>query len=292
MPAGADILPSDIDLAETESWLASQPDLLNVTGRVLSLTWLPGLCHGAVRVAAANGCFVLKRQRGGAADNIARELLNIGTAAVLGLGPEICWADPSRGAMLLRYLEGARPFRGSKEDVFSLGDVLGRLHGSEGRFEGTLLAGEVWLALADTLGDLPADLETAVQAALAHCPCRRSLVPSHGDLVPENILLTAARKPILIDWEFAAMADPAWDLAYVICEAELNQFSEAGLLESYQRAGGTVDPVSLAAHKVLTSAVAGLWALAEHRRGNPATDFLEFAEIRMRRAVCAAKKLS
>lgn len=284
-------MPFDTDLAETESWLAGQPDLKAVTGRVLTLTQLSGLSHGAVQVEAANGCFVLKRRRDAAAEDAEIELANTRSAAALGLAPEVCWAAPSGGTMLLRYLDGGRSFQGSPDEAAALGKVLARLHGSGAAFAGTLVAEDVWRALAAGLDAVPEDLEAAVDAALAQSPSGTSLVPSHGDLVPENILVCPGKAPVLIDWEYAAMADPAWDLAYVIGEAELGPRAEGALLESYRQEGGKVDPAALAAHKVLTSAVSALWALVQAAAGNPATDFMRYARLRVTRAVHAAKRL-
>lgn len=42
---------------------------------------------------------------------------------------------------------------------------------------------------------------------------RHAATPQHGDLIPENILLNEANSPTLIDWEYAQMYLPGFDLA-------------------------------------------------------------------------------
>ena len=45
-------------------------------------------------------------------------------------------------------------------------------------------------------------------------------MPSHCDLVPANCLDDGSRTQ-LVDWEYAGMNDPAWDLAYFALEGAL-----------------------------------------------------------------------
>ncbi len=48
----------------------------------------------------------------------------------------------------------------------------------------------------------------------------KRLVPSHNDLVLENILFDK-RRIWIIDWEYAAMASPYWDIATLCNAAQL-----------------------------------------------------------------------
>jgi aminoglycoside phosphotransferase (APT) family kinase protein len=80
----------------------------------------------------------------------------------------------------------------------------------------------------------------------------------HGDLVAANVLWPAAG-PVLVDWEFARMGDPAEDLAYL---AELNALPDAVLgavLEGYD-APATAARVE--GWRGLVAADAGGWYLA------------------------------
>ncbi len=81
----------------------------------------------------------------------------------------------------------------------------------------------------------------------------------HGDLVAANVLWTASGGPVLIDWEFHRMGDPAEDLAYL---AELNGLPDpvlAAILDGY------AEPAVAArveGWRGLAAADAGGWYLA------------------------------
>lgn len=65
-----------------------------------------------------------------------------------------------------------------------------------------------------------------------------SLVLCHNDINPSNVM---GAKPWLLDWEYAALGDPAFDLAGIIRAGQMNQQQVGDLLEAYQQAGGLVD---------------------------------------------------
>ena len=56
--------------------------------------------------------------------------------------------------------------------------------------------------------------------------------PTHGDLVPQNILINGD-KITLIDWEYAGLNDPCWDLASFILECNLSKELESEFLNLY-----------------------------------------------------------
>ena len=110
------------------------------------------------------------------------------------------------------------------------------------------------------------------------------LVPSHCDPVPENILDNGTRL-FLIDWEYAGMNDPAWDLAYLALEGGLGPDDESAMLAAY------ADPAVTTASRS-TSCSPPLWALlwsvlqagtAEARR------FAEWGTRRLETAEALAK---
>jgi thiamine kinase-like enzyme len=95
---------------------------------------------------------------------------------------------------------------------------------------------------------------TRLHAALARSSARP--VPIHGDPVPENFLEVGGGMK-LIDWEYAGMGDPAWDLAYLAVEAELD---EAGAdLAAYGDPAPT--PGRIAGFRLLAAALSGGWRL-------------------------------
>ena len=88
------------------------------------------------------------------------------------------------------------------------------------------------------------------------------LVPIHGDPVPGNVLV-APHGIVLIDWDFAGMGDPAWDLAYFALEAELVPAEEHNLLASHAMPGLGMRRFML--NKMVAAALAGIWGTVRMR---------------------------
>jgi thiamine kinase-like enzyme len=104
---------------------------------------------------------------------------------------------------------------------------------------------------------LPSSLEAALEEARAHGTASSVLLgPSHCDLVPENCLDTGSRM-FLIDWEYARMNDPAWDLAYLCVEGSFDAAQEQLLLASYD--DNAVTYGRLQVFKLLTCTLNAVW---------------------------------
>ena len=82
----------------------------------------------------------------------------------------------------------------------------------------------------------------------------------HNDLSPDNILLAPELK--IIDWEYACVSDPAFELA-VICENfNLNQSQQRGLILNYsQNSAFQLDCEKLNEMKQLYRILAEFWRL-------------------------------
>jgi aminoglycoside phosphotransferase (APT) family kinase protein len=90
------------------------------------------------------------------------------------------------------------------------------------------------------------------------------MVPSHVDANPANFLLRANGDLLLIDWEYSAMCDPAWDLASVRMEGHVD---EAAFAQGY---GEMPDERRLWLTRAALHLVAGSWTYAELAGGNAA----------------------
>jgi aminoglycoside phosphotransferase (APT) family kinase protein len=106
------------------------------------------------------------------------------------------------------------------------------------------------LHILDDLNALPlwlteeyAVARKAIDWIRAHLPDRSSTV-LHGDLLPQNILcdIMDGEQLSLVDWEFARIGDPAYDLA-IVTRGQRKLLGKTGaariLLESYNSAGCT-----------------------------------------------------
>ena len=87
-----------------------------------------------------------------------------------------------------------------------------------------------------------------------------ALVPCHNDPLCEN-WVQGADKLYLLDWEYAGMNDPMWDLADVSIEAGYTQTQDNQLLESYlQRKPTGEEQRRFLANKIYVDYLWTLWA--------------------------------
>lgn len=272
--------------------LIELPQVRNATGTISQATALSGLTNRVFRLRAENGDFVLRLPRVQAGTVIDRraEAHNHQIAVDLGIARAPLFCDRETGVLLMRTIETVQPE--VRVDPTNLGALVSRLHRSKAHFEGVIEPASLIADLMRPFMSRPSfetylSLLTRALRALDSIPCRRGdTVPSHGDLSPGNCLLTATG-PVLIDWEYSAMAERSWDLAYASLENDFSASEELSFLNSYveqdQNIAGLALEVSMA--KVRCDAVSALWAMGQAEVANDATDFLAFAKTRIERAV-------
>jgi thiamine kinase len=146
-------------------------------------------------------------------------------AASAGLAPQLVAADPAGRWLLMEFIDAplwSEAQLSSIAGIEALGRQLATLHalpvpaglpaldapGIARGYVAQLPAGDA--RLADACGPLTARV-TELAAALAAGAPRRALV--HGDLAVANMLGAA---PLLIDWEYAQVTDPGWDIACLL----------------------------------------------------------------------------
>ncbi|HEY2937371.1 MAG TPA: phosphotransferase, partial [Gaiellaceae bacterium] len=154
-------------------------------------------------------------------------------AAELGIGPEVVAFVEPEGYLVTRYVEG-EVGRASIDEVAAL---LRRFHGSRpiaGRFDSFRVV-ETYAATATEYGaPLPAEYEWARETA-ARIEARRGRVPlhpCHDDLLAANFIHDGERVWI-VDWEYAGMGDPAFDLANFAVNNGLDEDGDRALLDAY-----------------------------------------------------------
>jgi thiamine kinase-like enzyme len=239
-------------------------------------TRLGGLSNMNYRLDTQRGSFVLRvpHPDPGPFVNRSHEMEAAEIAARLGIGPELVYGDGS-GVLLTRWIDAAEvmgpaAYRADASAIARVAHAVSTLHRSgyrlQGRFDIAFILATYEEDCRHLTGRAPLRpfLASALEAALA--ALRRTqtlLVPSHCDLVPENCLDDGARMT-LIDWEYAGMADPAWDLAYLAIEADFDPDQEAALLAAY---GGTaVSEGRMQVVKMLAAAIGYLWAVSRSVR--------------------------
>jgi thiamine kinase-like enzyme len=156
-------------------------------------------------------------------------------AAYLGIGPEVVAFLEPEGYLVTRYIEGEV----GKVDAVRAGATLRRAHDGPaipGRFDSFRVVEAYW-TIAVTRGvavppayDRAKEVADRIERQLGARPLR----PCHNDLLSANFI-DDGRRLWIVDWEYAGMGDPAFDLANFAVNQELDEDGEAALLQAYTR---------------------------------------------------------
>lgn len=283
-------------LVSVRAALADRPELSGRMGEIRQAERLKGLSNSVFGVVAEAGEFVLRVPAARSAGLIDRtgELHNLQLAAKAGLAVPPLFYDVHDGLMLTHRLVVMDEAPGPAD----LGALIAGLHQLDNRFMGRLDLQQLLSSLEATVSHaalFAPELEQILGFLSRLNPSLAldtgTVVPSHCDLSPGNILKTQEGL-MLIDFEFSAMAPPAWDLAYALLENGLSGGGERLFLAGYEKAGGILPGLEhLRAMKQCCDAVSALWALEQASIGNARTDFPAFARERIHRMQARASGL-
>jgi thiamine kinase-like enzyme len=228
--------------------------------------------------------------------NRAHEAEAASAAARAGVSPDVIHVDPASGIMVTRHIDRASTmtphgFRDTPGAVARAGLAFRALHQSGEtfpfRFELFAMIDSYLdllsikdVALPDGYHDVVAEAG-AIRAALAQNPA--PLAPCHCDPLCENFLDTGA-KMWIVDWEYAGMNDPMWDLGDLSVEGQFDAAQDEALLSAYF--GGEApapDRGRMVIYKAMCDLLWTLWGLIQLANGNPADDFRAYAETRFAR---------
>ena len=219
---------------------------------------------------------------------ISREVEHAATvaAAGVGVGPEVIAFVRPEGYLVTRFIEG-RPIPEEEmrtpDRLRAVGDTLRRIH------DGPAIPGlfvpfrivEAYRALAQSRAvRIPPEYELAQANArrieLACLTAPVELRPCHNDLLNANFIDDGARIRI-VDWEYAGMGDPFFDLGNFSINHELEPDADALLLEAY---AGAVRPAALAritVMRVLSDFREAMWGVLQQGISTLDVDFVAYA---------------
>ena len=232
---------------------------------------------------------------------ISREVEHAATvaAAGVGVGPEVTAFIRPEGYLVTRFIEGSavsddavhRP-----DTLIRIADSLRRIH------DGPAIPGlfvplrivEAYRALAVARGvSIPPEYELAraigrrIELALLAAPVE--LRPCHNDLLNANFIDDGERIRI-VDWEYAGMGDPYFDLGNFSVNHELGAEDDASLLEAYDRS--TAPEVSGLARVALMRVVSdfreAMWGVLQQGISTLDVDFVAYAAEHFDRLLAAA----
>jgi thiamine kinase-like enzyme len=199
-------------------------------------------------------------------------------AALIGIAPEVVYFIEPEGYLVTRFVRG-RPLPREEmcqpANIRRVADTLKRIHalppipGTFSPFRTvenyTAIARRYNVTFPDNFDWLMARLYE-IEAAFLRDPFAPR--PCHNDLLNENFLV---EDPLqgndgnirILDWEYAGMGDPAFDLANFAVHHEFSDEQDRFLLEPYF---GEVTPRRLARHKLMKIASdcrEAMWAMVQ-----------------------------
>jgi thiamine kinase-like enzyme len=199
------------------------------------------------------------------------EAYNAKIAFNLGLAPKCLWRDSS-GYSLSNTIRQSRSSEESDlnnpERLEQLVAVLQQLHRSNQAFQGTVDINQLLSRYYQLMPKFKRqllvnsyhDATTKVKNVLQKV---HTLVPSHNDLVLENILIDShTRRVWIIDWEYATMASPYWDLATLCNEGKFTASQAENLLSLYQNDYQTLELKTLDDYRDILNALSVFWMAA------------------------------
>lgn len=184
-----------------------------------------GKVNRSFLVRTRRGRFVVRLNESAAADpglDRERELQLHTAAASAGIAPHIIYACPDRSCLITDYLEGrlwTPHYFTRMRDLRSLGQRLRALHAvpppSLPRFDPLVNARRYAEIIAQSdrseAPRLDALLENGAAALARSGSARRAATIVHNDLHHGNVI--TADRLYFIDWEYAQVGDPLFDLA-------------------------------------------------------------------------------
>jgi thiamine kinase-like enzyme len=269
--------------------LAFTPLSGGITNRNFLVTGAPDGSKFVVRLAG-NDTHLL---------GISREVEHAATvaAAGVGVGPEVIAFVRPEGYLVTRFIEG-RPIPEEEmrtpDRLRTVGDTLRRIH------EGPAIPGlfvpfrivEAYRALALSRGvhippeyDLAQAIARRIELACLTAPVE--LRPCHNDLLNANFIDDGARIRI-VDWEYAGMGDPSFDLGNFSINHELDDDADALLLRAY---AGDVRPAALARitlMRVLSDFREAMWGVLQQGISTLDVDFVAYASEHFDRLLTVA----
>jgi aminoglycoside phosphotransferase (APT) family kinase protein len=205
-------------------------------------------------------------------------------AAALGIGPAV--AAHLDDCLVTHFIAcRAVSMQELTDGIGELGRALRRFHESPlqlaGRFRISDLLERYGRLVADRGGSRQTDYELAVSATAA---IERALPvgeerPCHNDLLAANIIRADdGGTLLLVDWEYAAMGDPRFDLGNLSVNNGLDERTEDRLLSAYDGVPPSdARRAALKAMRVLSDAREGAWGVLQGALSELDFDFAAYA---------------
>jgi thiamine kinase-like enzyme len=217
---------------------------------------------------------------------IEREVENAASraAAELGIGPEVVRFLEPEGYLVTRFVQGRElppDEMRTPPRIRQAAETLRRFHGSPpipGRFDSFRVV-ETYRKTAEEHGvSIPADYAWAREQSdrIERARAAADIVPCHNDLLNANFILGGDRL-WLVDWEYAGMGDPFFDLANFSINHELEDDENEGLLETYFGVSSAEQAEALHLMRFMSDFREAMWGVVQQGISELDFDFRGYA---------------
>jgi thiamine kinase-like enzyme len=228
-------VPPGVEAAVEGLWPGSRPRLEVLGG---------GITNHNVKIELEDGSAYVLRVAGEDTELLGidrrAELEATRAAAAVGVGPEVVDFLEPEGWLVTRFIPGEPPpperLR-SPDGLADVGRALRAVHaGPElpATFDAFFVVDAYRATAAERGGGPPDGTDWAWEAAARIRAVRGPVEarPCHNDLLRGNFIDDGSTLRI-VDWEYAGMGDPFFDLANFAINQELDEDGRRGLLEAY-----------------------------------------------------------
>lgn len=215
--------------------------------------------------------------------------------AKAGLAPPVLHADSEAGVLVCEFVEGRTLTPEALRDPLLFRRVveaireIHRLKRIPGSFSPFRTVGVYEKAAAERGVRLPANVKAALllSARIEGALGSRPLKPCHNDLLPGNFIDDGERLWI-VDWEYAGMGDPAFDLGNFAINLELNAADCRRVVEIYGSPSPEADLARLQLMRVASDLREAFWGFVQSAVSSLEFDFLGYGEKHLKRALASA----
>jgi thiamine kinase-like enzyme len=264
----------------------------------LEIARLGGLTNLVFRVDLGGEQYALRVPGKGTEEyiNRANEAVAAREAARAGVSPDVLYFDANTGLMVTRLVDNAVTmspalFKERGSAPARAGLAFRKLHGSGAKFSFHFELFQMIDGYLKVLSTKDVELPNGyhdilrqaeiVRTALAAHPA--TLAPCHCDPLCENFLDTGERMWI-VDWEYAGMNDPMWDLGDLSVEGQFDEAQEEEMIAAYFGGEPTAAQRGrIVIYKAMCDLLWTLWGLIQFANNNPADDFWVYAVNRFER---------
>ncbi|HEY3249163.1 MAG TPA: choline/ethanolamine kinase family protein [bacterium] len=212
-------------------------------------------------------------------------------ASRTGVAPEVTYFLEAEGILITRFIAG-RPVSaeelGRPDGIRRVAASLQRVHGGPA-FPATFSAFQTvqdYLAVARGAAPLPADIGWMVDraAAIDRALGGGAVRPCHNDLLQANFI-DDGRSLRILDWEYAAMGDPFFDLGNFAVHHGFSDVQETWLLEAYRGQATAADRARVKLMKILSDLREAMWAMVQVAISTLEYDFAAYGRTHFQRYV-------